>query len=74
VHFLRLGDSYSAVERLPSDHPDVLADRRFRSANRWPSDLPRELLRVGVDKLGLWLAAAYRTGGHYRPDAQQGCR
>src|SRR5271167_566714 len=25
---------------LPSDHPDVLADRRFRSANRWPSDLP----------------------------------
>src|SRR5947207_4363727 len=24
---------------LPSDHPDVLADRRFRSANRWPSDL-----------------------------------
>jgi len=25
---------------LPSDHPDVMADRRFRSANRWPSALP----------------------------------
>jgi isopenicillin N synthase-like dioxygenase len=25
---------------LPSDHPDVLAARRFRSANRWPTGLP----------------------------------
>jgi isopenicillin N synthase-like dioxygenase len=25
---------------LASDHPEVLADRRFRSANRWPADLP----------------------------------
>jgi isopenicillin N synthase-like dioxygenase len=25
---------------LPSDHPDVKADRRFRSANQWPADLP----------------------------------
>lgn len=25
---------------LPADHPDVVADRRFRSANRWPKDLP----------------------------------
>ena len=25
---------------LPSDHPDVLAGRRFRSANRWPAELP----------------------------------
>ena len=27
------------ARELPSDHPDVLADRRFRSANRWPSAL-----------------------------------
>ena len=26
--------------RPAADHPDVLADRRFRSANRWPADLP----------------------------------
>lgn len=25
---------------LPSDHPDVIAGRRFRSANQWPDDLP----------------------------------
>ena len=25
---------------LASDHPDVVTDRRFRSANRWPEDLP----------------------------------
>ena len=25
---------------LPVDHPDVLADRRFRSANKWPLGLP----------------------------------
>ena len=36
---------------LPADHPDVLSDRRFRSANQWPADLPgfretdRRLLR-----------------------------
>ena len=28
------------ARELPADHPDVQADRRFRSANRWPSDLP----------------------------------
>lgn len=25
---------------LPADHPDVVAGRRFRSANQWPADLP----------------------------------
>jgi len=25
---------------LPADHPDVQADKRFRSANPWPADLP----------------------------------
>jgi isopenicillin N synthase-like dioxygenase len=25
---------------LSNDHPDVLADRRFRSANQWPAGLP----------------------------------
>jgi len=25
---------------LPADHPEVKADRRFRSANQWPSGLP----------------------------------
>src|SRR5271168_1998430 len=35
-----LNEAFFVARDLPSDHPDVLADRRFRSANRWPSDLP----------------------------------
>src|SRR5216683_1156447 len=35
-----LNEALFVARDLPSDHPDVLADRRFRSANRWPSDLP----------------------------------
>ena len=33
-------EAYFVARDLPDDHPDVLADRRFRSANRWPSALP----------------------------------
>ena len=38
---------------LPADHPDVLADRRFRSANRWPAELPgfRETVVAYCDTL-----------------------
>ncbi len=41
-----LNEALFVARDLPSDHPDVLADRRFRSANRWPSDLPgfREII------------------------------
>ncbi len=35
-----LNEALFVARDLPSDHPEVLADRRFRSANRWPSDLP----------------------------------
>jgi isopenicillin N synthase-like dioxygenase len=35
-----LNEAFFVARDLPSDHPDVLADRRFRSANRWPSALP----------------------------------
>ena len=34
-----LNEALFVARDLPSDHPDVLAGRRFRSANRWPSDL-----------------------------------
>ena len=46
-----LNEALFVARDLPGDHPDVLADRRFRSANRWPADLPgfrdvdRRLLR-----------------------------
>jgi isopenicillin N synthase-like dioxygenase len=35
-----LNEAFFMARELPPDHPDVMADRRFRSANRWPADLP----------------------------------
>jgi isopenicillin N synthase-like dioxygenase len=35
-----LNEALFVARDLPSDHPDVMADRRLRSANRWPSGLP----------------------------------
>src|SRR5229473_3106668 len=35
-----LNEALFVARDLPNDHPDVLADRRFRSANRWPAGLP----------------------------------
>jgi hypothetical protein len=35
-----INEAFFVARDLPSDHPEVLADRRFRSANRWPAGLP----------------------------------
>ena len=35
-----INEAFFVARDLPGDHPDVLADRRFRSANRWPTGLP----------------------------------
>jgi isopenicillin N synthase-like dioxygenase len=35
-----LNEAFFVKKELPPDHPDVVADRRFRSANRWPEGLP----------------------------------
>jgi len=35
-----LNEALFVARDLPAGHPDVLADRRFRSANQWPSGLP----------------------------------
>jgi isopenicillin N synthase-like dioxygenase len=35
-----INEAFFVARELASDHPDVLADRRFRSANRWPTGLP----------------------------------
>ena len=46
-------EAFFVARDLPADHPDVLADRRFRSANRWPSDLPgfRDTIVAYCDRL-----------------------
>ena len=33
-------EAFFVARDLAPDHPDVVADRRFRSANRWPAGLP----------------------------------
>ncbi len=35
-----LNEALFVARDLPAGHPDVVADRRFRSANQWPSNLP----------------------------------
>jgi isopenicillin N synthase-like dioxygenase len=35
-----INEAFFVARDLSSDHPEVLADRRFRSANRWPKHLP----------------------------------
>ena len=35
-----LNEALFVARDLPADHPEVRVDRRFRSANRWPQDLP----------------------------------
>src|SRR5712664_2185394 len=35
-----LNEALFVARDLPADHPDVVADRRFRSANQWPATLP----------------------------------
>jgi len=35
-----LNEALFVARDLPPDHPDVIAGRRFRSANRWPDALP----------------------------------
>jgi isopenicillin N synthase-like dioxygenase len=48
-----LNEAFFIKRELPSDHPDVLADRRFHGANRWPADLPgfREVILSYADTL-----------------------
>ena len=35
-----LNEAFFVARDMAPHHPEVIADRRFRSANRWPADLP----------------------------------
>jgi isopenicillin N synthase-like dioxygenase len=35
-----LNEAFFVKREMPADHPDVLANRRYRGTNRWPTDLP----------------------------------
>ncbi|MDG2284463.1 MAG: 2-oxoglutarate and iron-dependent oxygenase domain-containing protein [Alphaproteobacteria bacterium] len=50
---MNLVAAYSLKRDLPADHPDVVANKRFRGANPWPEDLPgfREACVPAMDAL-----------------------
>jgi isopenicillin N synthase-like dioxygenase len=48
-----LNEALFVARDLPAGHPDVQADRRFRSANQWPGELPgfREVVVAYCDAM-----------------------
>jgi len=48
-----VNEAFFPKRDLPADHPDVVAGKRFRGANRWPDDLPgfRETVVAYCDAL-----------------------
>jgi isopenicillin N synthase-like dioxygenase len=50
-----MSEAFFMARDLAADHPDVVADRRFRSANQWPAELPgfRDTLVTYCDALEL---------------------
>ena len=75
-----INEAFFVARDLPSDHSDVLADRRFRSANRWPAGLPGfreaivaycETMEQLVRKLVRLYACALRSPSRiFRPTLQ----
>ena len=57
-----INEAFFVARDLPSDHPEVLADRRFRSANRWPAGLPgfREPIVAYCGAVGAQIGSALR--------------
>jgi isopenicillin N synthase-like dioxygenase len=48
-----LNEAFFVKREMPADHPDVLANRRYRGANRWPDGLPgfRETIVAYADTM-----------------------
>jgi isopenicillin N synthase-like dioxygenase len=48
-----LNEAFFVKRELPPDHPDIVANRRYRGTNRWPADLPgfREIVVDYCDDL-----------------------
>lgn len=70
-----LNEAYFVKRDLPPDHPDVIANKRFRGANLWPSGLPgfretvvdycRRLERLALSLLPLYARALDLPAGWF---------
>jgi isopenicillin N synthase-like dioxygenase len=61
-----LNEAYFVKRDLPADHPDVIANKRFRGANQWPANLPgfREAIVAycdAMEQLSLSILPIYAT-------------
>ena len=59
-----LNEAFFVKRDLPCDHPDVVANKRFRGANQWPAGLPgfREAVVAyceALERLGMALLPVY---------------
>ena len=69
-----LAEGFFVKRDKPSDHPDVLANLKFRGANRWPRDLPgfRETVlaySAALERLALSLLPIYAGALDLPPNA-----
>lgn len=72
-----LNEAFFVKRDLPLDHPDVIANKRFRGANQWPARLPgfRETIVEyceAMEKLALSILPIYATAldlpaGYFTP-------
>ena len=68
-----LNESYFIKRDLPADHPDVLANKRFRGPNQWPAKLPgfRETIVAycqAMEQLALSVLPIYAVALDLPPD------
>ena len=64
-----LNEAFFVKREMAADHPDVLANRRFRGRNRWPDGLPW-LPPTAVDYCNTMEAAGAEDGAPLRPCAR----
>ncbi|MBM3648321.1 MAG: isopenicillin N synthase family oxygenase [Alphaproteobacteria bacterium] len=72
-----INEAFFVKRDLPADHPDVLANKRFRGANQWPVGLPgfREAIvaycdameRLALSVLPIYAVALDLRADHFAP-------
>ncbi|SKA35779.1 Isopenicillin N synthase [Enhydrobacter aerosaccus] len=68
-----LNEAFFVKRDLPLDHPDVIANKRFRGANQWPANLPgfRETIVeycTAMERLSLSILPIYAVALDLPPD------